>query len=345
MITNARVLQEEFVPKDVEHRHRETNVLASTLEPILAGEQAGNCFLTGPTGVGKTCIARYTVQKLEEQRLQIHSQYVNCWQDHTRFQTLFRLLDEVQRTHDIHRQSTPQDELVRRLREGIDHPYVAILDEVDQLEDEALLYELDQIPGLTLLFISNREEDVFGGIDDRIRSRFKGARRIHFDRYTVAELTAILRSRVDTGFEPESITRAQLERISDAAAGDARVGIRILRTAARDAQAQGQGTITDDVISEAVPEARETIRQKTIEGLNPHQRTLYRIIVDEGEVSPNTLYEAYRSRIDADPKTERTLRNYLSKLHQYNLIRKAGNTRGRTYSSLDTDESASPSSA
>jgi len=36
----------------------------------------------------------------------LNYQYVNCWEDHTRFKTLYRLLDGIESTFDIHRQKT-----------------------------------------------------------------------------------------------------------------------------------------------------------------------------------------------------------------------------------------------
>ena len=42
------------------------------------------------------------------------------------------------------------------------------------------------------------------------------------------------------------------------------------------------------------------------------------------------LYDAYRDRVD-DPKTNRTVRNYLTKMTQYDLIVAEGTSRDRTY--------------
>ncbi len=57
MITDARVLQPEFVPSDVKHRSAEVSHLSDTLRPIVDGERATNSLLYGPSGAGKTCIA------------------------------------------------------------------------------------------------------------------------------------------------------------------------------------------------------------------------------------------------------------------------------------------------
>lgn len=93
MITNARVLDPEFVPRDVVHRDGEINHLTSTLRPITDGGMPEPAFLYGPSGTGKTCIAKYALNRLQEAVLEINTQLVNCWDDYSRYKTLYRILE------------------------------------------------------------------------------------------------------------------------------------------------------------------------------------------------------------------------------------------------------------
>lgn len=333
MIKNARVLQPEFIPSEVEHRDAEINHLSHALDPITRGERAETAFLTGPSGVGKTCIAQFAVQRLRENVLDINYQYVNCWEDYSRFKTLYRILDGVNETLDIHRQSTPTDVLLDRLRDYDGPPYVVILDEVDQLDDKGLLYDLYRISNLELVLIANREEELFADLDSRLSSRFSSSERIRFDQYTETELVSILEARARWGLSPDAVETPELQVMADAAAGDARTAIGILRTAARYADRDAVGKITREVITEAIPEAKSEIHRKSLDKLNPHQQTLYEIITDAAEIGPSELYEEYTERV-ADPKTKRMVRNYLSKMEHYNLVVAEGKTRGRTYRSV-----------
>jgi Cdc6-like AAA superfamily ATPase len=120
-----------------------------------------------------------------------------------------------------------------------------------------------------------------------------------------------------------------LTEVAEAAAGDARIAIGILRAAAREADEKGLDRITDDLIKEGIPEAKAEIRQKHVQKLTEHQRVLYDIIVERGEVSPSGLYEAYCTRVD-DSKSQRMMRNHLQKMQRYNLIRAEGQSRSRT---------------
>lgn len=330
MITDARVLQPEFIPREVTHRDAEINHLSSVLRPILDGQPADPAFLYGPSGVGKTCIAQFTVEKLRENVVELNHQYVNCWEDYSRFKTLYAVLDGIGKTIDIHRQSTPTDVLLDRLREYDGPPYIVILDEVDQLEDKSILYDLYRISQITLILIANSEEGLFGSLDDRLHSRLKDSTRTHFRRYTEDELLTILEDRVRWGLESDVIDTHALRTIVHYAAGDARVAIGILRKAAHTARQAGHVEITEDVIRKVVPEAKTEIKQKTVDRLVEHQQVLYEIIAERGEIKPQDLYNAYTEQVD-DPKTQRMVRNYLSKLEHYNLIVSEGNTKATTY--------------
>ena len=335
MIRDARVLREDFIPQEVEHRDPQVNYLSEILAPPRDGEPADPAILTGPSGAGKTCIARFTTRRLRQTVLDIDRQYVNCWQNYTRFRALHTILEGLGKTIDIHRQSTPHDELLRRL-EAYDGPHcVLILDEVDQLEDKRILYDLHTLPQFSLILITNHEEELFADADDRLTSRLTGSERVHFDRYTVDELTAILDARAQWGLDNGVISTTQLTRIADTAAGDARVALNILRGAARKAQHRNSDTITDAIITDAVPEAKTEVHEKNVESLRPDQRVLYDIITEHGEIKPPQLYEEYQSQVE-DPKTNRTVRNHLQKMAHYDLIDAVGTSRDRVYKATNS---------
>jgi orc1/cdc6 family replication initiation protein len=331
MITDARVLQPEFIPGEVKHRDAEVSHLSDTLRPIATNDgRPTSSFLYGPSGAGKTCIARHTVTQLRENVVDLNYQYVNCWEKYSRFKTLYEVLDGINKTLDIHRQSTPRDELLDRLRDYDGPHYVVILDEVDQLQDNDVLYELHRTRNLTLILIANREEDVFSFLDERLHSRLQSCVRIRFGKYNLSELVAILRDRAQWGLAPGAISEEGLETIANHAAGDARVAISILRNATQYAVQQGFDEITNEVIRKSVPEAKADVKQQATERLTEHQQILYDIISGNDGIGGGELYEKYCSRVES-PKTQRTMRNYMAKLEQYGLLRSEGNTKGQRY--------------
>ena len=265
MIRDARVLRAGFVPQEIEHRDAEVNHLSSVLEPITNGEPADTAIVTGPSGTGKTCISQFVTERLREEVLETETTYVNCWRNYTRFRTLYQILDDIGPTIDIHRQSTPHDELIDRLQQFDGPRTVVILDEVDQLEDPSLLYDLHSLPQFAIICIANDEEQLFSRVDDRLVSRLRSSEHVRMDKYHDEQLYDILTARAKWGLEQGVVTDNQLYRIADAAAGDARLAIGILRSAASTATRENNDRITDDSLLNAADDARAQIKQTNLE--------------------------------------------------------------------------------
>jgi orc1/cdc6 family replication initiation protein len=340
MIRDARVLRAGFVPREVEHRDAEVNHLSSVLEPITNGDPADTAVVTGPSGTGKTCISKFVTERLREEVLDVEATYVNCWRNYTRFRTLYQILDDIGATIDIHRQSTPHDELIDRLQQHDGPRTVVILDEADQLEDPSVIYDLHSLPQFAIICIANKEEELFSRVDDRLVSRLRSSEHVRMDKYHDEQLYDILSARAKWGLEEDVVDDDQLYRIADAAAGDARLAIGILRTAANKADRENRGRVTDDILLDAAEDARAQIRQKSLDSLTPHQRTVYDIVRDRGPLSPSEIHDRYSEEVD-DPRTKRTVRSYLSKMAQYNLLEAKGTSRDREYSLVDS-AAASP---
>ncbi|MBX0288560.1 orc1/cdc6 family replication initiation protein [Halomicroarcula sp. F28] len=340
MIRDARVLRAGFIPKEIEHRDAELNHLSSVLEPITNGEPADTAIVTGPSGAGKTCISKFVTERLREEVLDIETTYVNCWRNYTRFRTLYQILDDLGQTIDIHRQSTPHDELVDRIQQYDGPRTVIILDEVDQLEDPGILYDLHSLEQFALVCIANKEEELFSRVDDRLVSRLRSSEHVRMDKYHDEQLYDILSARGKWGLDEDVITDDQLYRIADAAAGDARLAIGILRTAASEADREDEERITDEMLLDAADDARAQIRQTSLDSLTPHQQTVYEIVHEDGPLGPGDIHERYRNAVD-DPRTKRTVRTYLSKMVQYNLLEAEGTSRDRQYSVV-TEPVSSP---
>lgn len=334
IVRDARVLRDDFIPKEIVHRDSEVQELSRSLEPLVEGEQARNVLLYGPPGTGKTCLSKYVMDKLEEELLDFNYMYINCWENYNRFKVLYKALEGIGKTLHVHRQSTPTDKLFSMLKDYDRAPYVLILDEVDQLEDEKVLYDLQGLDNVHIVMIANTEESVFYNMDDRVRSRLIDSKRIQFKAYTSDQLQDILMDRAEWGLDSSAIDSSKIKKIALSSEGDARIAIGVLRSAARMAEEQGEGDITRGMIQEAVPEAKDNNRKKNEEKLNEHQQKLYEIVNEEEEIRPGDLYEKYREAMD-DPKSDRMLRKYLQKMDHYNLVDSEGEGRWRKYKAVE----------
>ncbi len=116
-------------------------------------------------------------------------------------------------------------------------------------------------------------------VDDRLVSRLRSSEHVRMDKYHDKQLYDILSARAKWGLDEDVITDDQLYRIADAAAGDARLAIGILRTAAGKADSENHERITDDILLDAAEDARAQIKQKSLDSLTPHQRVVYEVII------------------------------------------------------------------
>ncbi len=330
IIEDARVLREGFLPKRMVHRDSQIQEIKRNLEPLLEDDSPRNMLLYGPPGTGKTTMAQYVVDELQRYSSEVVSGRVNCWRYPSRFKVYYNLLQDLG-VNLIHRTGTPTDELVDRFREKISkRQSIIILDEVDQIEEERILYDFAREEQAALIMIANKETALYD-VDDRIRSSLQGTRDIHFPAYSREELVDILEDRREWGLRKDAVETSLLHRIANRAEGDARIALNALRIAAEEAESQDMQHITQDVVEDALPEAEEEDKSKSVDKLNPHQKALYDIIQEEGKIEPGELYERYREEMD-EPKVERTLRKYLQKMDHYRLIESEGEGRWRKYS-------------
>ncbi len=326
IIQDARVLTADYLPNKLVHREGERQEIARNLRPLVDGGNPENMLLYGPPGTGKTAMARYVVEELKEE-IFAQSSYVNCFSQKSRFEIFYELLDQKLTTP---RDGTSTDKIVDMFEEKTrKEPTVIIVDEVDQVSEDEVLYELSRFQNTGIIFIAN-DPKIFSHFEDRVRSRLSGMRRIKFSEYGGEELTDILRLRRKHGLRDSSIEDEQLERIAARSGGDARVALNTLRYAAREAEREKLEEVTDEMVEEAVSQAYEDNRLDSMDRLNEHQKEAYGIIEEEDEIQIGDLYDRYRESVD-DPKSRRTMLRYLKKMVNYDILEKKGSTSSARY--------------
>lgn len=329
MITDARALQPEYVPGELYHRDGEIDAMTSALRPLTDGFSGTDVFVFGPSGTGKTTLARHVVELLQQETLATTTGYVNAMSNSTHADALHALARDAGVAHDLRREGTAASVFLDRLRQ-VDGQAIAILDEVHVLEDYRTLQALWEVDNVTLVMICLEQERLFAEFDEQLRSRMMYARTVDLDRYSVDEMTSILRGRVKAGLQPGVIHEETLRYIADLAAGDARRGIAILRASVELATSEGIETLSREVVDEAKGAARDSVRQSRVRQLDTDKRLLYELVRDAGRLDGGTLHERYEAEAQ-DPVARSTRRKYLSRLEEYELVESVGEGRGKEY--------------
>lgn len=329
VIDDARVLTADYLPNRMVHRDNEREVIASNLRPILDDQPPIDMLIYGPPGTGKTAMAEYVVDELEKHSPNVLSGFVDGFGQPSRFEVYYKLLRDMNEF--VTRGGTSTEELVDKFEQkAYNSPMVIVIDEVDQIKDEKVLYDLSRFQNAAIILIANRE-DVFVDMDDRIRSSFSSIEEIRFKQYNDEEVMDILRDRVEYGLRPDSIEDSVLKLIASKSNGDARVAISTLRKSAQKAEREGMEEITRDIANESFSDAVEDNRSISLKKLNEDQRKLYDVLKEQKELKSGELFQTYREKVEDGP-TDRTLRRYMKKMEAYGLVEAKGSTRDRKYS-------------
>ncbi|ELZ56774.1 AAA ATPase [Halorubrum hochstenium ATCC 700873] len=318
MIRDGSVFEDDHLPATIVGRNSHMNEVTDALAPIEKGQRAENCFLFGPSGAGKTTVAKAAVRELRQEILDVPHAYVNCWRDYTRNAVLDRLSRDLVGAAVPRSASTST--LLDRVHRNFNGPGVVILDEVDQLRETELLYDLHEFRGLSWIGIANDEVDLLADLDERVRSRVSVGYRVTFDRYGEDTIAEIVRRRARAGLGPGAASDEVCEAIARLADGDARMGITTLRAAARKASSEGLSNIPKRLVEDSISEAEREIARKTYSKLTDHQRVVVDVLQEDGPLIQRELHERYSERHD-DPVSLRYFRDaHLAKLEHYELV-------------------------
>ncbi|ARS89936.1 Cdc6/Cdc18 family protein [Natrarchaeobaculum aegyptiacum] len=336
MICNARALETAYVPQDLEHRDGQISQLAAALKPITEGLSGEHCLIFGPSGSGKTTLAKYVVRMLREESFGVRRAYWNCMSGSSKTEVLHGLAQDSEVGRYLSKDGTAASTFIEEFR-SIDDHVVAIIDEVDVLEDETLLLGLGNLPNVTIVAITIDEDDFFANhrLNGRVKSRFSSAETLRLRKYTTDQLTDILLARINAGLRPGVIDETVVEYIADYAAGDARTAIKVLKKAVIRVDREERSSVTLEDVDAVHDEALVDLHQEDVESLGTHKRLLYDIVAEAGEIGVTQLHARYEERAP-DPKANRTRRRYLSTLEgKYGLLESTGSGKGKIYTIPD----------
>jgi Cdc6-like AAA superfamily ATPase len=314
-------LTDAYLPPDLIGRSEELAQLRRCLVPLARRKPAGNVWLHGPPGSGKTSAAKLLLDEFE-QRYGIQGVYVNCWESGTFYAVLDRAVRDL-RVLGAERLSTIFK--LERLEKALGgRPLLLVLDEFDRpppRERDAVIYNLCALPNVALICICGSRQ-YYHSLDSRVKSRLD-AFLVEFEPYPTEQLKDIVRRRAEAVLEPGALDEGTVAKIAKDASGDARRALQMLRHAIVAAEAAGAKCVLPQHVRAGHTPTQQEQNQFLAAKLGEHCGLIYRIIHEQGELLSGGLWQEYRRRCcraRLRPAAARTFSLYLRRLIDSGLV-------------------------
>jgi cell division control protein 6 len=318
IISREEVLLPVYQPDELRYRGNELQAMADAVKPLLRRRESTNLVIHGKSGTGKTSCAKAILRQISEHSPVVLPVYVNCWESPTRAAVFGRIIEAMRLP--VPRRGLAADEVFDRVLQyakNYSRPILLVLDELDGLEEEELLYSVaraNERQGILFGIIGITNNPAFlAKLDPRVRSSLRFSE-LRFSDYSEEQLFWILKDRAIAGLGPGTWDEKLLTKIANGVdEGSARIALEKLWKAARHAEDLGKPKITLQDLADSEAEAESAVRpgaaltdmeSKIVERLRNGSRT-----TDE-------LYELLNSG-----KTKRMFMNYLSRLEEKKIIR------------------------
>lgn len=362
IFTDKDALGESYQPDRIEERDGEIEEYMNALQPVINGWEPNNVFLYGNTGVGKTAVTEYLLDRLQRDvgeyddvNLSVIS--VNCKMLSSSYQVAVELVNTIRPTGaEISSTGYPQQTVFKKLYEELDAiggTVLLVLDEIDSIGDrDELLYELPRARA------NNRLESTKIGVigisnDFRFREQLDPRvqdtlceRELQFPPYDAHELENILESRAEVAIAEDAVDEGVLNFCAALAArdsGSARQALDLLRLAGEIASNDEQERITTNHVETAQSRLEEERVKQGMRELTTHGRLALLAVVSktakaETPCRTRGLYEEYQTLCESsgtDSLGQRSLHNHLSDLRMLGILSADENrsgSRGNYYS-------------
>lgn len=367
--TDRDALREDYQPEELVGRDEELDTFQSSLQPVINGEQPNNVFLYGKTGVGKTAATRYLLAHLREDAanyddINLSVIFLNCDGLSSSYQVATHLVNELRdESNQISTTGYPLAAVYDMLWEdldGIGDTVIIVLDEIDNIEDDSLLYQLPRARANDKL--SNAKVGIIGisndfSFRDDLSPKVKSSlceNEIHFPAYDANDLIAILQQRADVAFHDGVLDDGVIPLCAAYGAkdaGDARQSIDLLMKAGDIARDQEVTTVAEEHVEEGRNALERGRIEEGVRGLTEHGHlVLYALVTHELEDNTpvrsrdiRPRYTRFAELAERDPLVPRRMRDHLSELAMLGIIgvteRNEGR-RGGTYREYTLDMNA-----
>jgi cell division control protein 6 len=354
-------LTEDYTPETLVGRDHELEEFHAALQPVINDENPSNIFLYGKSGVGKTAATRYLLRQLQEDvetvpGVNVTVVEVNCDGLNTSYQTATEIINQL-RPNDNQIASTgyPQSQVYQFLWEELDScdgTVLIVLDEVDHLNDDSILYQLTRardngnISDVNLGIIGISNDLTFReNLSSKVRSSLC-ERTVSFSAYDANQLRQVLRQREEVAFYEETLSEDVIPLCAAHGAresGDARRALDLLLMAGDLARKREDEKVREEHVQQGKEEIEKEIIVEGISDLSDHARVLLRTVTnmsaeDKTPARTQEIIPNYRKMCEdagKDPVSVRAIRDNLAALSQLGITSKNEINQGRSGGKFD----------
>jgi cell division control protein 6 len=275
---------------------------------------SSNILITGSPGIGKTACCKFILREMENFSERIYGIYVNCWKQDSAYKVLVDICHQLGYKWTLNKKTNElMDEIAKIVNKK---SAVIILDEVDKLKEEQVIYQLlEDLFKKCLILITNNKE-FLATLDQRTRSRLI-PEILEFNPYSFKETYDILYERKKFAFFEGVFPEDLFEQIAQKAfhEKDIRIGLFLLKETGNATELRSSKKISQEDIDKALTkvfgyhQTKLTLDEEELEILNFIKN-------NPGQPSP-AIYLLYQQKFN---KSDRTFRRKISTLKESDLI-------------------------
>lgn len=304
----------DYLPDLLPYRENQQQYVADSIKPLAQGRRGRSLLISGAPGIGKTSCVKYVFKELGEASDEIKSVFINCWKRQTTNSILAEVANQLGA---VGSQFKNNEELWEQIYKGLSRfKGVSIaLDEIDKAKEYDFLYQLaENMKQMTLLMITN-EKDFLANMDRRIKSRLV-VEELEFKPYKKNEIEGILEERKKLAFVPGVWSPEAFDLVVEkcSSEGDVRVGLVLMREAARAAEKEASKRVT----VEHVMKCKSSVVDVQSGDLDPKEKRVFEVIKENKGIESGKLVEKLKE--DGVDIPDSTLRRIIAKLDKSGYI-------------------------
>ncbi len=341
VIKNPKVFIDPLsVFTDIPYREDIIREAAIAIRYFVKNDVKFSTLFLGLTGTGKTFVAKYIFNEIEEVRKEdedykdVKQAYVNCREVGGTPQAVLSVIAEKLSSGIVPRHGVNLGEYIDKIKSSVKgRKALVYLDEVDTLVKrrggDIVLYQLLRSEAeISLIMISN-DINVRDYMEPRVLSSLGPS--VIFKPYDAEQLKEILAKYSEYGLYRGSYSDDVLAYIAAVSAkehGDARKAVNLLFRAAQ--LASGEGTIRKEHVDRAIVEYEQERLVEAIKSLPFHYKLALRAVLDaEDVVTAHKIYIDYCNKFRTRPLSYRRFSDIISELDMFGIIKIKLLNRGR----------------